>query len=218
MKEMDYYELLEISRTASDEVIKNAYRALAKKYHPDTSNFDSNYIEEKMRKINEAYEVLSSKEKRAAYDEELKLKELEKNEITTSNNNSNVNEYSLDDSDEEEERVLTKDELKRKNRKKLIITGSIVFILVFIITFIIASIFIEPSTFDKKNDNSKVETNSEEKTSKTNKSSSTDTTSTANTNKSNSTSNVKKYSDDDIVNKSKNENEKNIESTVNIYQ
>ncbi len=64
---MDYYEILEIERTASQEAIKKAYRKLALKYHPDR-NPDDKEAEERFKLINEAYQVLSDEEKRAVYD------------------------------------------------------------------------------------------------------------------------------------------------------
>ena len=62
----DYYDVLGIDRNASDEDIKKAYRKLAFQFHPDR-NHDIG-AEEKFKEINEAYEVLSSPDKRAAYD------------------------------------------------------------------------------------------------------------------------------------------------------
>lgn len=67
---MNYYEILEVSPNASQEIIKIAYKNLAKKYHPDTSNQEN--AAEIMQKINEAYEVLSDPERRTEYDEDLK--------------------------------------------------------------------------------------------------------------------------------------------------
>lgn len=65
----DYYEILGINRTATDKEIKSAYRKLARKWHPDLHNGkDKETAEEKIKKINEAYEVLSDKEKREKYD------------------------------------------------------------------------------------------------------------------------------------------------------
>lgn len=64
----DYYEVLGVSKTATDEELKKAYRTLAKKYHPDMNPGDKD-AEQKFKEINEAYGVLSDKEKRARYDQ-----------------------------------------------------------------------------------------------------------------------------------------------------
>ena len=63
----DYYSILGVSRNASNEEIKKAYRKLAVKYHPD-KNAGNRDAEEKFKQINEAYEVLSDEEKRKKYD------------------------------------------------------------------------------------------------------------------------------------------------------
>lgn len=68
MEQRDYYELLEVSRTASDAEIKKAYRRLAMKYHPDRNPGDS-AAEEKFKEIQSAYSILSDPQKRAAYDQ-----------------------------------------------------------------------------------------------------------------------------------------------------
>ncbi len=63
----DYYAILGVSRNATDEEIKKAYRQLAVKYHPDR-NPDNKEAEERFKEINEAYSVLSDPQKRAQYD------------------------------------------------------------------------------------------------------------------------------------------------------
>ena len=106
--EKNYYEILEVNKNASPEIIEKAYKTLVKKYHPDLqdNNLKAEY-EEKIKLINEAFEVLSDSEKRKNYDLNLKQNEVSiedynnlinenlklKNKINYLENNLNNNKY-----------------------------------------------------------------------------------------------------------------------------
>lgn len=75
----DYYELLEVNKNASDDTIKKVFRMLIKKNHPDLfEGKEKTKAEEKVKELNEAYEILSDKDKREKYNEEL-----EQNSVNT---------------------------------------------------------------------------------------------------------------------------------------
>ncbi len=65
---MTHYEILGVSKTASQEEIKSAYKKLIKKYHPDLYQGDKNYAVKKTQEINVAYDILSDKNKKDDYD------------------------------------------------------------------------------------------------------------------------------------------------------
>ena len=66
MAKRDYYEVLGLERSAGDDDIRRAYRKLARQYHPDVNKAAD--AEARFKEVNEAYEVLSDREKRAGYD------------------------------------------------------------------------------------------------------------------------------------------------------
>ncbi len=69
MAKKDYYEVLGISKDASPEEVKSAYRKLARQYHPDVAKENPKAAEEKFKELSEAYEVLADPEKRRRYDQ-----------------------------------------------------------------------------------------------------------------------------------------------------
>ena len=69
MANKDYYDVLGVSKSATDDELKKAYRKLAKKYHPDANPDNKKEAELKFKEVNEAYEVLSNPQKRKMYDQ-----------------------------------------------------------------------------------------------------------------------------------------------------
>jgi len=129
---MNYYEILEVSVNASQEVIKNAYRALIKKYHPDSYTGNKQYAEEMIKKINEAYETLSDENKRLLYDydegfkvnpnvslDEIVEDDIIKKEVNVKDN-KNYKEFKIE-------------EFIKKHKVLVVISIIVIFILAFLI-------------------------------------------------------------------------------------
>jgi len=68
MSKRDFYDVLGVSRNATADELKKAYRTLAKKYHPDQNQGDKE-AEQRFKELNEAYDVLKDEQSRAAYDQ-----------------------------------------------------------------------------------------------------------------------------------------------------
>lgn len=71
---MNYYEILKVSKRATSEEIKSSYKNLVKKYHPDLYVGDKEFAEQKIKEINEAYDILSNPQTKKEYDEYLNPK------------------------------------------------------------------------------------------------------------------------------------------------
>lgn len=71
---MTHYEILGVSKNATQEEIKEAYKELVKKYHPDVYQGDKTFAEKKTKEINIAYDILSNPESKSEYDEEINPK------------------------------------------------------------------------------------------------------------------------------------------------
>ena len=90
----DYYAILEVNENASKETIDKVYKLMVKKYHPDLQDGDKKiHYEEKLKEINEAYEILTNDIKKKEYDEELKeyrmqeiMKDIRRKQMLASNN------------------------------------------------------------------------------------------------------------------------------------
>ncbi len=88
----NYYEILEVNEHASKEIIEKAYRTLVKRYHPDLySSTQKQSAEQKLRDLNEAYDVLSDDFLRRQYDREFQKEQESKNTEYGENQNQNRN-------------------------------------------------------------------------------------------------------------------------------
>lgn len=116
----NYYEILEVSQSASQEVIEKAYKALTKKYHPDLQDgIDKTYAEQKMKELNEAYDVISNQEKRKSYDFE--LEKLEREKLVNSQQeikkaNSNEEKYTQSDVTSIQEQQIQNDYIQKQQQ------------------------------------------------------------------------------------------------------
>lgn len=126
---MNYYKILEVDRDASPEVIEKAYKTLAKKYHPDLQESNMKQkAEERLKLINEAYEVLSNPDSKAKYDATLKQSEVSEedfNKISEENRNlyneinnlKHANNYNNNYDNTQNNNNLTEEEIRRQQEE-----------------------------------------------------------------------------------------------------
>lgn len=114
-----YYDILEVSKTASPEVIKRAHNVLIKKYHPDLSDeSEKKEAENKTREINEAYEVLKDPIKREKYDNFLKNQEILNNkEKPEEKNHTSYNKQNEENMEIELANKKLNDEIEKRVNK-----------------------------------------------------------------------------------------------------
>lgn len=116
---MNYYEVLRIPSTASINEIKNAYKKLVKRYHPDVYEGNKLFAETKIKEINEAYETLSEKRKKAEYDAELNYQKYEptKEEFVKTYSSEDINRYkNIYNKSKTKNKVEEKPKIKLKNK------------------------------------------------------------------------------------------------------
>ncbi len=129
---MTYYEILEVSNNASEEVIRMAYKALARKYHPDVFSGDPQFADQKMKQLNEAFEVLSDPQQRVSYDQKLR----DRHKETTTQNSSTNNSSDFDDKNDHFFKCVSnkmRDAFRIMTSSKLLKVGLIAFALILVI-------------------------------------------------------------------------------------
>ncbi len=112
----NYYEILEVDRKASPEVIDKAYKTLAKKYHPDLQDENNkNIYAEKMKEINEAYDVLSNDYKKTTYDEQLENSLISKSEYEKVIRENSILKHQLEKEETQPHQVQRQKEVQDTN-------------------------------------------------------------------------------------------------------
>ncbi len=133
--ENNYYDILEVNKNASQEIIDRVYKVLVKKYHPDLQSdpeIKCQY-EQKMKEINEAYEILSDEQKRKEYDDIIfnnssddfssntkankANSNYSDNENTSTNVNANINNIYEDSFKKFQEELQKQEELRKKEQE-----------------------------------------------------------------------------------------------------
>lgn len=118
----NYYDILQVNRNASPEIIEKAYKTLAKKYHPDLQTEENKrQAEETLKKINEAYEILSVAEKKQIYDTSLLEEEIiSKNSNTKETNSSTLPASIAEEELKKQQRFLQKQQIEFLAQQELL--------------------------------------------------------------------------------------------------
>ena len=142
--ENDYtlYDVLEVSEKASEEVIKMAYKALCKKYHPDIYKGDPDYANQKMYEINEAYSILSNQSKRAEYDKKL-FNSHKNSEKDTQHRDTDTPKNNTSAETEKQQEFKDREKIEKHTNKTVIFV--VLFIIIGLILFIIIGTSYKPS-------------------------------------------------------------------------
>ena len=155
----NYYEILEVNQKASKEVIEKAYKVLIKKYHPDGQVSSKKYeCDEKMKEINEAYEILSNPFLRSQYDIEIEKEQKRQNLLeyerirkeqqeNTNNNNINNKQHEVQEVEQSDfwsivnnlKKVL-KDRKARKTMRNIAKKDIIAILLTIVVIVVLSSI------------------------------------------------------------------------------
>lgn len=114
----NYYDILQVNKNASAEIIEKAYKVLAKKYHPDLQPAENKEkTEDILKEINEAYEVLSNMEKRQSYDASL-LKEEQQEQTSSASSQQFQQQYSPNNYQAEQQSQIYQEYSSRRNQEQ----------------------------------------------------------------------------------------------------
>ncbi len=139
---MNYYNLLNLPKSASHQQIKNSYKKLVKQYHPDLYVGDKEFAEQKIKEINEAYSILSNAKKRSQYDEYLKSLEYSSTVPYSNSSSDSANTTNNTSSYSGSENILTKfiteklNKLDKKRQLQIFVLFLVIILALFLINLI----------------------------------------------------------------------------------
>lgn len=167
---MTYYEILGVSKSASQEEIKSAYKKQVKKYHPDIYPGDNTFAEKKIKQINEAYEVLSDINKKSDYDLSITPVTDTQNynytppkyssNYTTSSHTNYTNKYSSEYNNVDKREIIY-DELAKKLGANILVVLVIfiLYLVIFIATLLQFKSYKNKHSFDNSTTNTFITNN-----------------------------------------------------------